>query len=225
MAANNAVCCPRRHEPLRMNGATTVPPAGAGFTMLEVLVAILVIALGLLGLAGLQTRMQQAEFESYQRAQALVVLHSIVDRIKINRATMQCFAITTNTTDGTPYLGAGSSTPPACAASTTADNTMADTALVEIDSMLKGATEAKGGAVVGAILGARGCVSYDAATELLDGATPPAPIAGTGIYTAAVAWQGLSATTVPSSNCAKNLYSAETQRRVVATTFRRANLR
>jgi type IV pilus assembly protein PilV len=208
------------------NFTVTVKRATAGFTMLEILVSILVIALGLLGLAGLQTRMQQAEFESYQRAQALVALYSMVDRVKLNRATMRCFAITTDTAAGAPYFGTGSSTLPACTVSASAgDNTMANTALAEIDGMLKGSAEMKGGTAAGAIIGARGCVSYDSATELLDGATPPAAIAGTGIYTAAVAWQGLSATTVPASNCAKNLYSAETQRRVVSTTFRRANLR
>lgn len=227
MAASNASCRLPRHDPIRTHGAGAVSPAGAGFTLLEVLVSILVIALGLLGLAGLQTRLQQAEFESYQRAQALVALYSMVDRIKLSRATMPCFAVTTDTAAGTPYFGAGSSTLPACAASTSADdNTLADQALAEVDSMLKGGAEIKGGAAAGAILGARGCVSYDSSTELLDGAAaPPAAIAGTGIYTVALAWQGLSATTIPGSNCAKNLYSAETQRRVVATTFRRANLK
>ena len=39
----------------------------AGVTMIEVLVALLIIVLGLLGLAGMQVRMHQAEFESYHQ--------------------------------------------------------------------------------------------------------------------------------------------------------------
>ena len=53
-----------------------------GFSMIEVLVALLIIVLELLGLAGLQVRMQQAEFESYQRAQAVILLQDMVERIR-----------------------------------------------------------------------------------------------------------------------------------------------
>ena len=43
-----------------------------GFSMIEVLVTLVIIMLGLLGLLGVQIRSHQAEFESYQRSQALV---------------------------------------------------------------------------------------------------------------------------------------------------------
>ena len=192
--------------------------------MLEVLVSMVIIAFGLLGLAGLQTRMQQAEFESYQRAQALVLLYDMIDRININRATAPCFAITTNAVGGTPYLGTGSVTPPVCGYSTAGNNTMANTALSDWDGMLNGAAETKGGVNVGAMVGARGCVSFDNTTLLLD-PTTGAQIPGTGIYTVAVAWQGINDTIVPTVNCANGLYGAETKRRVVSTNFRLAFLR
>ena len=38
-----------------------------GSTMLEVLVTIAILAVGLLGLAGLQSRLQVSEMESYQQ--------------------------------------------------------------------------------------------------------------------------------------------------------------
>ena len=90
------------------------------------------------------------------------------------------------------------------------------------DSALQGAAETLGGNTVGAITLARGCVSSS-----VDATT------GMTVYTIAVAWQGQTDAFVPTAfpntpvgaqNCAINLYSAETQRRVVWTTLEVANL-
>src|SRR5262245_25126268 len=78
-----------------------------GFTMVEILVTIVIISLGLLGLAQLHVRVQQSELEAYQRAQALTLLSDIVSRINANRQTAPCYAITG--TSGTPYLGTAGS--------------------------------------------------------------------------------------------------------------------
>ena len=56
-----------------------------GTTMPEVLVTIVIVAIGLLGLAGLQSRLQVSEMESYQRAQALMLLNDMANRITTNR--------------------------------------------------------------------------------------------------------------------------------------------
>ncbi len=198
--------------------------SSAGFSLIEVLVSLLIITLGLLGLAGLQVRMQQAEFESYQRSQAVILLYDMVERIQSNRATASCFRFTTNTTAGTPYVGTGATAPTGCTGGTTAaDNAMADAALAEWDSLLEGASEKSGVNSVGAMVGARGCVSYGgAATEVANpvGGT----IAGTGIYTVTVVWQAAADSSVPTVTCGKDLYGAETKRRAVSTTFRMAEL-
>jgi len=202
------------------------PARQRGFSMIEVLVALLIIVLGLLGLAGLQVRIQQAEFESYQRAQALVLLQDMVDRIHLHGVTYKCFRITTNTTAGTPFLGTGSSPVAACSQSTFAnDNAQADNALAEWNALLLGAAETSGGGSVGAMAGARGCVSYDATTELEN--PPGTAIPGTGIYTVAISWKGTIDTFPPTVNCGNDntLYVAETRRRVVSTTFRLAHLK
>lgn len=194
-----------------------LPSSNAGFTLIEALVSMLIIALGLLGLAGMQVRMQQAELESYQRSQALLLLYDMVDRIHVNRTTSPCFAVTT-TAAGTPYLGTGGAVPaPGCSLSTGADNAMADAAIAEWDGLLEGSAETSGGTSVGAMIGARGCIAYDATSEFT-----PGDLAG--IYTVSVAWQGIVDTAAPTINCANNLYGAETKRRVVSTTFRLAKL-
>lgn len=201
----------------------TLPHRSAGFTLMEVLISIVVIALGLLGLAGLQVRMQQAEFESYQRSQALVLLYHMVDQVRANRDTASCFAITTNTTAGTPYVGAGATAPTGCAASTSQNNTMADAAIAEWGDLLKGAAETQGGSNVGAMIDARGCITYGgAATEVANPAG--GTISGTGVYTATVTWQGSSDLSPPTAVCANGLYGAETKRRAVSATFRMAKL-
>lgn len=202
-----------------------LPARLRGFSMIEVLVSLIIIVLGLLGLAGLQVRMQQSEFESYQRAQALVLLQDMVERIQVHRLTASCFRFTTNTTNGAPYVGTGSTVTPACAASTANDNTRANEAITEWDELLQGVAETKGGGSVGAMVGARGCVSYDATTELLD--PTPAAIPGTGLYTVAISWKGTIDTFAPTVNCGNDntLYGAETRRRVVSTTFRLGQLK
>ena len=191
--------------------------------MIEALVSLVIIMFGLLGLAGLQTRMQQAEFESYQRSQALILLYDMIDRINTNRATVPCFVVTTDLVAGANYLGAGAAAPTPCGYSTTENNAIADIAIAEWDNLLKGSAETKGVNQVGAMIGARGCISYNSATELPDAAG--APIAGTGIFTVAVAWQGTSETFAPIVACANNLYGTELRRRVVSETLRLANLK
>lgn len=56
-----------------------------GFTLIEVLVALFVLSLGLLGLAMLQTLAMRFNTESYSRTQATFLAYDIVDRIRANR--------------------------------------------------------------------------------------------------------------------------------------------
>ena len=202
-----------------------VPGRFLGFSMIEVLVSLLIIVFGLLGLAGLQVRIQKSELESYQRAQAVLLVQDMVDRIHLYRVTATCFQFTTNTTTGTPFLGVGSSGAPTCAAGTSNDNLQTTTTMNEWNSLLQGAAEAKGGAAAGAMAGARGCVSYDPTTALLDATGVAIP--DTGLYTVVISWQGTIDTFAPTVNCGNDntLYGAETRRRAVSTTFRLGHLK
>lgn len=55
-----------------------------GFTLVEVLVALLVLSIGLLGLAALQTFGMRYNQQSYQRTQAVFQAYDIIDRIRAN---------------------------------------------------------------------------------------------------------------------------------------------
>jgi len=55
-----------------------------GFTLIEVLVAMIIFAIGMLGLAGLQTRALQDNQDAYLRTQAIFLANDMSDRIKAN---------------------------------------------------------------------------------------------------------------------------------------------
>jgi len=186
----------------------------AGFTMLEVLISLLIAVFGLLGLIGLQAQAQVAEFESYQRGQALVLVNDMADRIAFNRGTdaggyvigWRCYAFTP-TTDPQKYLGTGNTVAAACAdASVTGDpKTRADADLVAWNDLLQGSGETVtvGGAKVGGLLGARGCITRDGTT---------------GVIRVSVAWQGMAPTVASAATCATTQYGAnDALRRVVFT--------
>jgi type IV pilus assembly protein PilV len=59
-----------------------------GFTLIEVLVAVLVLSIGLLGLAGLQTYSVASTHSAYLRSQATVLAYDIIDRMRANRAAV-----------------------------------------------------------------------------------------------------------------------------------------
>lgn len=187
----------------------------SGFGMLEVLVSIVIVAVGLLGMAGLSARTMNAEYESYERAQALILVSDMVDKINANRKAAGCYAIT-DPSSGSPALGTASSATPACSAYGTAEEQARAVAdLNDWNAKLLGAAETQSGNSVGAMIGARGCVSFD-------------PVANN--YQVSVAWQGMNATVAPTTVdptwlCGSGLYGSESQRRIVSITVSIANLR
>jgi type IV pilus assembly protein PilV len=198
----------------------------AGFSLIEILVTLLILTVGLLGLVGMQVMAHNAELESYQRAQAMVLMSDIVDRLNTNRKAATCYAVTG--AGGTPYLGTagsdkynlGAYSCPSLATNPTAV-ARAGFDLQVIDQMVLGAAERNSdGLSIGTMLGARACIGFDNASQG---------------YTVAVAWQGMSKTFSPDAwptasnpavarKCALNLYGDDTQRRVIWTTVLIASL-
>lgn len=60
-----------------------------GFSLIEVLVALLVLSIGLLGLAALQTFSLQYNTGSYYRTQATFLAYEIIDRMRVNSAAIK----------------------------------------------------------------------------------------------------------------------------------------
>ena len=58
--------------------------SGAGFTLIEVLVAVVVLSIGLLGLAGLQAFSVRSVGSAYQYTQAIYLANNMADRMRAN---------------------------------------------------------------------------------------------------------------------------------------------
>lgn len=165
-----------------------------GAAMIEVLITMLVIAFGSLGFVALQSQTALSQVEGYQRSQALILLNDISERIALNRAS------------AANYVGTdiGITDPGSCTALTT--QTAKD--ICEWSLLIQGAAEVNGTAKLGAMIGARGCITVTAANE----------------YLISIAWQGVRASGAPANTCGQNQYSSENTRRTVTTVLRIATL-
>ena len=176
-----------------------------GASLLEVLITIVIVAFGLLGLAGLQSKVQLGEIESYQRAQAILLLSDMTERINTNRSQAASYIVASP-------VGTGDSQPASC--TSLAVGPSRD--LCEWSNALKGAGEQKssGGvtANVGAMLGARGCITQVQAPDPTPGICTP------GIYLVDVAWQGMHRTAASAIICGQGSYGADdAYRRVISS--------
>ena len=184
----------------------------SGTTMLEILVTLVILAFGLLGLAGLNAKIQTLDMEAYQRAQAILLLQDITARIKANNGNASLYvpgsAGTTYGAAGDMY-GTGYDDTAACAGTTQVDRDICD-----ISNSLKGAAESSSGTKLGAMIGARACV------EQLVAPDPSTGVCAPGSYRVTVAWQGMGATAAPALTCGTGQYGAnEAYRRAIASTI------
>ena len=174
-----------------------------GFSLIEVLVTLVILAIGLLGVAGMQARLQQSEMEAYQRSQALLLLDDMASRLAANRNVAGSYVT------ATAAAAAGSSCPTSVATQLERDAS-------EWCNALQGAGEISGSSKVGAMLGGRGCVQA----------------LGSGEFLLSVAWQGLGPLVAPPAGvtCGANAYDGGTVchddlcRRVVTTIVKVASL-
>ena len=158
------------------------PQSQRGTSLVEVLVTMVILAIGLLALAGLQARLHVLQIESYQRAQALIILRDMASRITNNRYDAPSYVTATPLGVLTP-LGTGAACPGAGVTRQEAD-------VAEWCNIIKGASEtvAAGTVMVGTLVGGRGCI------ESIPGVADE--------YLLTVAWQGLAPISAPPASVA-----------------------
>ena len=170
--------------------------AQSGFSMIEILITIAILMVGLLGLAGLQTQVAAAEFEAYQRAQALVLVQEMADRMNANKKIAGKYVQDDIGADGVEI--------PGCDGMTSFERDVC-----EFHNSLVGASEKKSGVnTVGAMIGARACITNPEAN----------------VYVVTVAWQGFASTKAPDEKCGAGAYGDDKKRRTVSFPMRVATL-
>jgi type IV pilus assembly protein PilV len=172
--------------------ATLGFPIQTGFSLLEALVTVVILAFGMLGLAGLEARIQIASTESLQRSQAVLIMQDMVNRISANRPNAAAYVTAAP-------LGTGDAEPATCTGLTGVALDQCEWSLE-----LKGASEqqAGSGSYIGAMTGARGCIEQV-------GNNPP-------LFRVSVAWQGMAQLSTSSLACGQNQYGADSFRRAIA---------
>ena len=185
----------------------------AGFALIESMVTVVVVAFGLLGVAGLVSRSFVTEVEAVQRAQAAMLLQDMVTRIEGNRANAAAYVtgdsgvtgyVSSTTPSGTTAYSVEPCTPAA---------PMADRDRCAWGQLLSGGNERIDNANTGVLVGAMGCI-YE-----LD--------AFNRVYAVSIAWQGAGAGAAPivdnnfaPAGCGRDQFGNENQRRLMTTLLR-----
>ena len=146
----------------------------AGFSLIEMLIALIVFSVGLLAVAGLQTVSKQSNYEALQRTSAAQVAYGLLEDMRVNGAAANVY-ITGGTLGGNAR---GAEPAPNCSGVDECNAT--EQALHDLwfrEQVPDGNLETSGGAGAGGLVLPALCV------------TGPAG-GGAGIYTVSIAWRG-----------------------------------
>jgi type IV pilus assembly protein PilV len=168
----------------------------SGFTLIDVLISLFILAFGMLALARVMAQSSLSEVEASQRSQAMTLAQDMSERINLNRK------------NAAAYVGDYSATWGPSGAADCTGLTGVNEDVCEWQNLLAGSTTLDGASAIGAPIAARGCV------------ISPAP----NIYVIAVAWQGMVPTTGSDSACGLNAFDREENRRVFSTVVQIATL-
>ena len=118
-----------------------------GFTLLEVLIAVIVLSVGLLGIAGLQAFGQRSNHSAYLRSQATALAYDMIDRMRANTAGVLSGSYDAIDTTAGPYSN------PGCNSATCSSTQMAQYDMYDWQQELDTQLPTGNGTVVGAGIG------------------------------------------------------------------------
>jgi len=154
-----------------------------GFTMLEIMITLVVFAIGMLGMAGMQIIAKKNNFEAAQRTAATSLAYDIIERMRANPTQLVEYAGDSTTPPaalGGASLGASAPTPN-CASASCTPFQLSQYDLWEWEQGLDGAAELSNGESAGGLSLPTACIS----TTVASGATDRS-----GLYAIAIAWRG-----------------------------------
>ncbi len=175
-----------------------------GVGLIEVLIAVLVLSVGILGLAAMQVNAKRLSYDAMQRSLATSMVRDIISRMRVNDAQAASYVV--------DDLGGGSianEPAPNCKSADCTPTQLAAHDLWEWEQALDGAAETitTGGntSSVGGLVTPRACITHNA-----------------GVVTVAIAWKGGSAQVNPTASACgegNGLYGAdEAERRLLVVT-------
>jgi len=183
-----------------------------GFTLLEMMIALLIFGVGLLQVAALQAVAKRANYEAIQRTTASHLAFDMLERMRANSNAVDDYPGLL----GERVLGGGTQgAEPGPDCDSPADGcTSTDLAIHDLwewEQRLDGATEVSGGTSTGGLISPTACIRGPAG-------------GGAGVYTAAIAWRGVSELSDPTADVCGNasgLYGANNvlRRILVVQTF------
>lgn len=164
----------------------THPSLQRGFSLIEMLVALVIFSVGLLAIAGMQTMSKQANFESLQRTAASQIAYGLLEDMRLNGDAIASYLAAAGLGGGSR----GGEPAPNCSGTSICNATQkAAHDLWFWEQVLDGNLEMNGAAGAGGLVLPTLCV------------TGPAG-GGAGIYTVTVAWRGTaSLRNANPSNC------------------------
>lgn len=177
-----------------MSGRPSARAAARGFSMIEILISLVIVAFGLLGLAAFAAKSTQLGVDATQRARAAALLNDMSSRIASNKPNAALYV-------GAAVHGA------ALQANCAGGATLAARDLCEWNNLLAGVND---GGANAAFLGYRGCVTQPNALD--------------PVFVVTVAWGTLAPGIPPADPCAAGVFGDDSQRRIVRSQVRVANL-
>lgn len=152
--------------------STIAPSRQAGFGLIEVLAAVLVLGVGVIGFAALQLRAVHASSDAYARTQAIAIAQDLAERMRVNLTQIAAYRTATNWTSAAPTAA-----PTTCSTST-ADCSAATMATYDVES-----------------------VRYNAVTLLPQGQVNVEACQGSTLSCIYVSWDGVLPTAGASGEC------------------------
>lgn len=187
--------------------------SASGFALVESMVTVVVVAFGLMGVAGLVSRSFFTEAEAMQRSQAVMLLQDMATRIEGNRVNAAAYV--TGDTGITGYVSTTTQSGGSGFSYVVCDPTapVVDQDRCIWGQLLAGGNERIDNTNAGILVGAMGCVyEIDAFNR---------------IYAVSIAWQGSSPGAAPmvdnnvaQTGCGRDQFGDERQRRVMSTLLR-----
>ncbi len=142
-----------------------------GFTLIEVLITVVVAAIGLLAVAGLQVMSKKFNYDALQRTTAATLAQSVVESMRGNPSNLDAYL-----TSDVASISSRADCMGATARCTPPEIAVFD--LVKWNQSLQGASAQSDGINAGGLVNPTGCISADGSVA--------------GLYVVAVAWQGVT---------------------------------